>query len=134
MISIGAPQCRHTNVGALSWLGRCARRRRRRWGMQQRSCELDVLFAGRVGEQPVVAQTMEAGGQDVQQEAAHELLGGEGHGLVSRAAFGPIVFPAEGDAAFIQAQESWSWRWRRGGCSATDRPARPAGPANGRLA
>ena len=74
--------------------------------MQQRSCNLDVLLAGWVGEQPVVAQTMEAGGQDVQQEAAHELLGGEGHGLVARAALGPVVLPAERDAAFIQAQES----------------------------
>src|SRR5579863_9267894 len=41
---------------------------------------------------------MEAGGQDVEQEAAHELLGSEGHGLVARAALGPVVLPAERDA------------------------------------
>ena len=34
-----------------------------------------------VGEQAVVADAMEAVGQDVQQEAAHELAGGEAHHL-----------------------------------------------------
>ena len=63
MMSIGAPQCRHTNVGALEplvlWLaessgaaggGTCSSAR----------ATLDVLLALRVGKQPVVTDAMEA--------------------------------------------------------------------------
>src|SRR5262245_31590497 len=54
---------------------------------------------------PVVADTMESGGKDVQQETAHELLSSQGHGLVARASLGPIVLPPEGDAALVEGEE-----------------------------
>ena len=50
--------------------------------MQKLASGGDVVLAVGVGEQSVVADAMKAGGQHVQQEAAHELLGGQGHGFV----------------------------------------------------
>jgi hypothetical protein len=40
----------------------------------------DVVGAGGFGEQPIMADAMEALGQDVAEEAADELIGCEGHG------------------------------------------------------
>ena len=40
--------------------------------IEQRPCSGDVIGAGAVGEEPVVANAMEAGGQDVDEEAADE--------------------------------------------------------------
>ena len=50
---------------------------RRRWRglMQKIASGGDVALTVGVGEQPVVADAMEAAGQHVQQEAAHELVG-----------------------------------------------------------
>ena len=53
----------------------------------------DVVGAGGLGEQAVVADAVEAVGQDVDQEAADELVGGERHHLVAVAAFEPVVLP-----------------------------------------
>jgi hypothetical protein len=50
----------------------------------------DVVGAGGSGEQAVVADTVEALGQDVDQETADELIGGERHPLVSGVAVGAI--------------------------------------------
>ena len=63
--------------------------------------------------------------QDVDEEAADELVGCERHQLVSIAAFDPVVLPLEGDAVPVEVRSGGCWRWRRGGCSARDRPARP---------
>ena len=85
------------------------RRRRRRCGgddVQQLACLGEMLAAAGVGEQPVVADAVEAAGQDVQQEAAHELVGLERHGLVPRAALGPVVLPTEGDAALVHGEQA----------------------------
>ena len=89
--------------------GHRRRRRRRRCGgddVQQLACLGEMLAAAGVGEQAVVADAVEAAGQDVQQEAAHELVGLERHGLVPRAALGPIVLPAEGDAALVHGEQA----------------------------
>ena len=48
-----------------------------------------------------MADAMKTRGQDVQQEAAHELPDLQGHGLVPGVAVFAIIFPAEGDAAFV---------------------------------
>src|SRR5437764_11550 len=48
-----------------------------------------------VGEITVVADAMEAGGQDVEQEAADELVGGKDHHLLLVVV--AIIFPAEAD-------------------------------------
>jgi hypothetical protein len=48
---------------------------------------------------------MEARGQDMQQEAAHELVGRHGHGFVAGAPVLSIVLPSERDTAFIVCNE-----------------------------
>ena len=50
-----------------------------------------------------MADANQAAGQDVQQEAAQELMGGNGHDLLL-AAVG-IVSPAEGDAIVFEGHE-----------------------------
>jgi hypothetical protein len=45
---------------------------------------------------------MEAARQHVQEEAPHELLRGEGHGLVPCAARHPVILPAEGEDAWTK--------------------------------
>jgi hypothetical protein len=42
----------------------------------------------------------------MKQEAAHELIGFERHGLVAGAPLGPVVLPAEGDAAFVEGDQA----------------------------
>ena len=84
----------------------------------------DVVGAGAAGEQAVVADAVEALRQDVDQEAADELVGGERHDLLAIATLDAIVLPSEGDAVRRRRRSAGCWRWRRGGYSATDRPAR----------
>ena len=47
----------------------------------------EVGAASAVGKEAVMADAVESRGQDMEQEAAHELGCFEGHGLVSLAAF-----------------------------------------------
>jgi hypothetical protein len=61
----------------------------------------DVGPAGGAREEPVVADAMEALGQDMEQEAADELVRRERHGLVAIAPFEAIVLPCEGDALVV---------------------------------
>jgi hypothetical protein len=49
---------------------------------------------------------VEARGQDMEQEAADELLGNERHGLVSKPFLRPVVLPLKGDALFVQRNQS----------------------------
>ena len=60
-----------------------------------------VLDPGMVGEQTIVTDAVEATRQDMQQKAPDELVGGQGHGLVTITLTGTIVFPLEGDLAGI---------------------------------
>jgi hypothetical protein len=57
-----------------------------------------------MSEQTVVADAMEAARQNMDQEAADELVGGERHGLLARTTFGAIVLPLEGDAISALAE------------------------------
>jgi hypothetical protein len=59
--------------------------------------------AAAVGEKAEVPDAVEAGRQDVEQEAAHELAGVEGHDLL--AALVAVVLPAEADRAVGHADE-----------------------------
>jgi len=79
----------------------------RRWRrlMQKIASGGDVVLAVGVGEQAVVADAMKAGGQHVQQEAAHELLGRQTHRFVACASVFAVVLPAEGDAAIVQCDK-----------------------------
>lgn len=47
-----------------------------------------------------------ASGQDVDQEAANELIGGEGHGFVSTGPVNTVILDAKGDAICIGADQS----------------------------
>ena len=51
----------------------------RRWHIESPSTEFELVGAMAVGEQAVVTDAMEAGWEDVEQEAAHELAGVETH-------------------------------------------------------
>ena len=74
--------------------------------MQQFARPGEMLPASGIGEQPIVADAVKAAGQHVQQEAAHELVGTERHGLVARLPRGAVILPAEGDAPFVEGQQS----------------------------
>ena len=64
----------------------------------------EMLAPAGIGEQPVVADAVEAAGQNMQQEATHELVGRERHGLVARLPAGTVILPAEGDAALVEGE------------------------------
>ena len=63
-----------------------------------------LVLAVAMGEEAVVADALKAFGQDVQQKAADELVGGESHALLSVAV--AIVFPAEADPAFLDGKKA----------------------------
>ena len=55
----------------------------------------DVAGASAGDEEAVVADAVEALGQDVDEEAVDELVGGQGHDLLPVASFGSVVRPRE---------------------------------------
>ena len=59
-----------------------------------------------VVEQPVVANAMEAGWQDVEQEAAHELAHVEAHDFVLVMSVLAIVLPAETDMGRVEIKQA----------------------------
>ena len=87
-------------------VGRLVRRvvvGRRRDG-EQLAGEREAGLAGGAGEQAVVADAVEAARQDVEQEAADELVGGERHDLLPLGAVAAIILVAEGDAGLVEAR------------------------------
>src|ERR1700751_5153508 len=74
----------------------------RLWHGEQFARPRDVVGTGGLGEQAVVADAVEALRQDVDEEAADELTGCQGHELVSGAAVGAIVLVLEGDAVVVE--------------------------------
>jgi hypothetical protein len=73
--------------------------------MQKIASGGDVALTVGVGEQSIVTDAMKARGQNVQQEAAHELLGRQAHRFEASVSVFAIVLPAERDAAIIQRQK-----------------------------
>src|SRR5450759_2576431 len=57
-----------------------------------------------VGQEAVVADALQAGRQNVLEEAADELVGGDGHHLGFACV--AIIFPLEGNLAVFQSQEA----------------------------
>ena len=53
----------------------------------------------------VVTDAVEPVGQDVDQEAADELVGVERHELVAGVALGPVILPFEGHALAVEGDE-----------------------------
>ena len=72
--------------------------------MQQLPAEGQQSGAAAIGEEAEVADADEAAGEQMQQEAAHELLSGQGHESLPVAVC--RVTPAEGDVAIIECNES----------------------------
>ena len=66
---------------------------------------LDVPNPGAVGEEAVMADAVEAGRQDVEEEAADEFPGLEAHELLAVAAVCAVVLAAEGDEVGIGGDE-----------------------------
>ena len=77
-----------------------------RWHGEQLACLRDVVGAGAIGEQTVVTNAMEAGGQHMDEEATDELIGCERHCFVPIASFDSIVFPLESDALVVERDQS----------------------------
>ena len=97
-------------VGAGGWLivSSLCRRRIAIDGVigQQLTQSLHLFDPGVVGEQPVVADAVEACRQHVDEEAPDELGRGQGHGPVAITPHGAIVFPLEGDATLITGNQT----------------------------
>ena len=72
--------------------------------IQEAPALIEPLLAMTIAEQPVVADAMEAGRQDVQQEATDELLGREDHALLGVAV--TVVSPAEGDVSVLDVEQA----------------------------
>src|SRR6516164_4423543 len=65
----------------------------------------EVLGTPAIGEQAVVADAVEAGGQHVDEEAADELAAGQRHDLHPLPSLGAVVLPPEGDAVVVEGDE-----------------------------
>ena len=72
--------------------------------MEQVATAGDFLLDVAVSEKAEVADADEAGGQDVEEEAAEELDGVEGEGFFDTAV--AVILPAERDAAVIDFQQA----------------------------
>ena len=66
----------------------------------------DVVGASAIGEEAIVTDAVEAARQDVDQEAADELVDGERHHLGPIAPVGAVVLPAEGHAGVVECDEA----------------------------
>ena len=72
---------------------------------EQLAGAFDVVGAGGLGEQAVVADAVEALGQDVDEEAADELVCCERHNLIAIGCFEPIVLVFEADSVFVERDQ-----------------------------
>ena len=92
--------------------GRSGRRWRRL--MKKIASGGDVALAVGVGEQSIMTDAMKAGGQHVQQEAAHELLGRQAHRFVARVSvfaksFQRNVTPRSSKARSLELEVATRW-------------------------
>src|SRR5215831_10113575 len=88
---------RSIGIGGFAW---------ERWPSEQFAGARDVVGAGGLCQQAVVADAMEALGQDVDEESADELVCGKCHPLVSISALAPVVLPLEGDAVLVECDQA----------------------------
>ena len=84
-------------AGWLRWIGAGGR-------AEQSAAAFELSTPPAVGEESEVPDANQPLGQDVDEEAAQELMGGKGHDLLL-AAVG-IVSPAEGDAIALKGHEA----------------------------
>jgi len=76
-------------------------------------------------EQAVMANAVKAGWQDMNEEAADELVGREPHDFLSRSAFDAIILVFECDAVAVASKQAAVGDGDAVGVAATDRPTRP---------
>src|SRR5437660_5564205 len=72
-----------------------AARRRRVGYAEQPAGQCDIACPVAVGEEAIVADAMEPVGQDVDEEAADELVGVERHQLLASIGLGPVILPLQ---------------------------------------
>src|SRR5574342_444058 len=77
-----------------------------RGGLQKLASLCQALVARAAGEEPVVADAVEALGQDVEEEAADELVRAQRHGGVAARPLDPVVLDLEGDARRIGGDQA----------------------------
>ena len=95
-----------TFAGAVGVTGRILWRR----DVEQLTRSRDVLGAPAVGEETVVSDAVEPVGQDVDQEAADELVGVERHELVASVGLGPVILPFESHAFAVEGDRAGCWQ------------------------
>jgi hypothetical protein len=66
----------------------------------------EVVLAGRAGKQPVAADAMESAGEDIEQEAADELVGGKRHDLLPVWIVAASVLVAERDVGLVEVEKA----------------------------
>lgn len=76
------------------------------FGIKQAPDLSDPVAANAICKEARVADAMEAGRQDVDQEPADELIRGQAHDLHAISAFDAVVFPPEGHSVGICADEA----------------------------
>ena len=65
-----------------------------------------VLDACGIGQQAVMADAVKSRWQDVQQEAAHELIDRQGHAPIAATALGPVILELEGHPFLVEGDQS----------------------------
>ena len=76
------------------------------WHIEQLTHPGKVFGAPTVGKESVVPDAMESRGQDVHEESTDELVGVQGHDLLSVASLGSVVLPLEGHAFVVEGDQS----------------------------
>src|SRR5215813_7794405 len=77
------------------------------WGStEQLACACDVGGAVAAGKQSIVADAVEAFGQDVGEEPANELVGVQCHRLPPVGSVNAVILPAEGDAVVVGGDQT----------------------------
>src|SRR5205807_9222001 len=86
-------------------IGAAALAARRGWGgeAEEPTGQCDVVGPIGVGEEAVVTDAVEPIGQDMDQEAADELVGVERHQLLLGVALGPVILPLESHPLSVHA-------------------------------
>src|SRR5215475_3781143 len=84
----------------------CRRINLRHWSGHQLPGARDVGLAAGAGEQAVMADAMKPLWQNVEQKAPDELVGAERHCAVPRLPIAAVILVAEGDAAFVESDET----------------------------
>ena len=103
-LAAGEPFDDEHDAGAC-WTAQAGKRGRISAGRysEQKAAALERSTTSAVGKETEVPNANQAAGQNVQQEAAQELMSGNGHDLVLAAV--SVVPPAEGDALVVKSHE-----------------------------